>query len=135
MAVRFDGRVATRSLSYLVYLYPLIWSLGLREARQADRAASLSFLVAWSALLFVGTLFQRRFLDVFAVAFAIGCAWSVAATAARLRVRGSDASAALLGAGVAPPAGVGAAVAGLFGWTAVTAMGHPLDAERGILRW
>lgn len=88
----FDGRVASRALSYLVYVYPLVWALMLRESLAAERRGALFFFVFWSALLFAATIFQRRFVDVFAVAFAIGCAWGIGASLGRLRVRGSDAS-------------------------------------------
>ncbi len=88
----FDGRVATRSLSYLIYVYPLVLTVGLGEALRMERRAPLFFLLAWSAILFAATIYERRFLGVFAVAFALGTAWSVGSLASRLRVRGSEAS-------------------------------------------
>ncbi|MDJ0848573.1 MAG: hypothetical protein QNK04_09365 [Myxococcota bacterium] len=88
----FDGRVAARNLSYLVYVYPFVLTAALGEALGAERRAPLFFLIVWSCILFAASAYERRFLDVFSVSFALGAAWSIGALAGRLRVGSSDAS-------------------------------------------
>jgi dolichyl-diphosphooligosaccharide--protein glycosyltransferase len=69
--------MATRQLSGLLYVYPLLWLAGLLAANRSPRPAPLHFFLAWSLALFATTLLQKRFLDVFSVAFAIQAAWSL----------------------------------------------------------
>lgn len=87
---KFSTFMANRQLSYLVYAFPVLWSVLLVDARRRERRAPIFFLLAWSALLFAVTLLQKRFLDTFTVAFAIVTAAGIQSVWHRLNLTSRD---------------------------------------------
>jgi len=68
--------VATLRLSYFIYLFPVCIALmAWREYRDAARA-EIFFLIAWSLVLFVFTLIQKRFFNTFSIALAMTAGWA-----------------------------------------------------------
>jgi asparagine N-glycosylation enzyme membrane subunit Stt3 len=80
---RFTTALAVRRLSWLFALYPLVLALMLRQPFAFGSGWQSAFFVYWSCAWLTLAALQQRFLDTFAVPYAIACGWGIA-TAVRL---------------------------------------------------
>lgn len=83
---KISAFMAHIQLSYLLYGFPLFWTLILVDGWRGERRAPVLFLLGWSATLFGFTLLQKRFLDTFTVAFAIVAAAGIQLLWNRMRL-------------------------------------------------